>query len=406
MTEIFSNFFKVQLMPNSCHALFYHRNSSENDRFIYRTRVPQTTLDLFERAKQEIRHTLIEAFKNWTQYVGAYAFANQWELTNDVKRKTIKPKFRLQGSQAYNTANAPAQRPQQADYDYGMYIPTSFLIEEDKKNPGIVTGAIFHIVERALQPLLDRNPTWSLKSKNTCIRIELSETAHFDLTIYAVSDAEYAALHHQFSKARDSLELDTNTLSDYVYEKLRSYDILLAHKESGWIESDPRKLEVWFKHAKNQHGDQLVRVCRYIKAWRDHTWEKCKLSSIALMVCVVNAFEAAHNREDKAIQLVARKLPDLLSHEIENPVFPARRDKNLDAEWSPEERHQFIEQARFLSQAVSSALDTNDKHASLAHIQACFGERIPPKLQYIESEIYTPRTTDERISREKDRRFA
>jgi len=394
-------------MSNNCHALFYHRNSSENDRFIYRTRVPQSTLDLFEHAKQEVRFTLIEAFKNWTQYVDTYAYSNQWQLTNDVKQKTIKPKFRLQGSQAYNTANDPAQPPkQQADYDYGMYIPTSFLIEEDKKNPGIVTGAIFHIVERALQPLLYKNPTWSLKSKNTCIRIELSETAHFDLTIYAVSDTQYAKLHHEFAKSQDSLYLDTNNLSDYIYEKLSSYDILLAHKKSGWIESDPRKLEIWFRNAKNKHGDQLLRVCRYMKAWRDHTWDECKLSSISLMVCVVNAFEVAQQREDKAIELVARKLPDLLRHEIENPVFPNRRDKNLDAEWSLEERHQFIEQAQFLSQAISTALNTNDKRLSLANIQECFGHRIPSNLEYIESEIYTPKTTDERISREKDRRFA
>jgi hypothetical protein len=62
---------------------------------------------------------------------------------------------------------------------------------------------------------------------------------------------------------------------------------MLAHRDEGWKPSDPRKLEEWFRAAVRQHGEQLRRVCRYLKNWRDNRWEGCRLSSIALMACTV-----------------------------------------------------------------------------------------------------------------------
>ena len=67
----------------------------------------------------------------------------------------------------------------------------------------------------------------------------------------------------------DSIEYSSE-FTEQSWEELDTDKVLLATRESGWISSDPRKLHVWFKRAVELKGEQLRRLCRYVKAWRDY----------------------------------------------------------------------------------------------------------------------------------------
>ena len=157
-------------------------------------------------------------------------------------------------------------------------------------------------------------------------------------------------------------------------------EMMLAHRNEGWMKSDPRKLEDWFVDAVKQYGEQVRTVSRYLKGWKDFQWPEGRLASIALMAAVVSVFEKASaaiasDRDDLALLRVAEDLPDFLANDIPNPVVEGAR---LDQGWSSEERSDFVAKARVLTERLKDALiQTSDRTAAFEALQNQFGGRIP-----------------------------
>ena len=106
------------------------------------------------------------------------------------------------------------------------------------------------------------------------------------------------------ARGQAARELDFE-LADEIYKGLLEKRIMLAHRDSGWIESDPREIENWFFGAIADHGEAVRRVCRYLKGWRDFQWMRNGPSSITLMACVVAVYDELNgtlpeNRDDLA----------------------------------------------------------------------------------------------------------
>ena len=139
-------------------------------------------------------------------------------------------------------------------------------------------------------------------------------------------------------------------------------------------------------------GEQLRRVCRYYKGWRDHQWETCRLASIALMSAVITAYKEAHElvpekRDDLAILMVAERLPAILSEFIANPVV---EDQRLDEGWTAEQRAEFVAEAqRLLWHLQNALLGTDDPHVAIANLTSIFGPRIPDDPDLISQETMT-----------------
>src|SRR5260370_13448828 len=114
--------------------------------------------------------------------------------------------------------------------------------------------------------------------------------------------------------------------SEDRWDTLPSDCVLLAHREDDWISSDPRKIHDWFIDAIHIYGSVLRRVCRYLKAWRDHNQPHLDdVSSILLMVCASQAYEHlgrpnVPSRDDLALLRVAARLPRLLAGSVYNPA--------------------------------------------------------------------------------------
>ena len=105
--------------------------------------------------------------------------------------------------------------------------------------------------------------------------------------------------------------------------------------------SDPRQINDWFVGAIDVYGERLRRICRFLKAWRDHNQPHLdRVSSILLMVCAWRVFDDfgrpnVPERDDAALLLVARRLPVLLAGPVENPTAP---EEKVDARLGSDRR--------------------------------------------------------------------
>jgi hypothetical protein len=233
-----------------------------------------------------------------------------------------EPKFHTQGSCAYNTLIVPAYMPpQQSDMDDGCYVPLSFM---RGAAPSIASKFFFDAVEAVLTPLCRQNG-WRLnpgKLKATCSRVEIDATKHIDLPLYAIPDQEFITLMEALHTQRaDDVPLAFRRGDTWT--SLPTDGVLLAHREHGWIPSDPRPIALWVERQVSIKTEVLRRIMRYLKAWRDWQWkEGTSPSSLLLMVAADTALAEAEDRDDMALLTVTSHLPDILRGTIINPVAP------------------------------------------------------------------------------------
>jgi len=380
-------------------AVNAHRAFDNTSDESYRTNLSPKDREIEElrRARDAIRGALKRAFASWEDRIeaGVLFEAAAVRSLSPGRKPSLSPKFRGQGSYVYATLNQPTHNPpQEMDFDDGMFLPTSFLSENGKTHPIVASNGYFALVESALKALCDESG-WTInpgRTRPSCVRVGLNNgRSHIDIALYAIPDDEYHVLIEKAAAASGvgASATDEETLFGDVYSTIPYDQIMLAHRIEGWKVSDPRKLEDWFVSAVKTHGEQLRRVARYLKGWRDHTWEKCKLSSIALMACVVRFFEEADvdyvGRDDLALQAIAARLPTYLGSTIANPVVPGRLDEGWD-EGGNHCRKEFVSQALSLQRAIGDALSQTRAEDASTRLRRIFGTHFPTKSSLISEE--------------------
>ncbi len=301
----------------------------------------------------------------------------------------LRPKFFTQGSFAYGTWNAPAHRPpQEIDLDDGMYLPLSVF--EQAGSPKVASAALFDVMDHMLGDLCRRQGWKLVNDKKTCCRIDLGFGAHVDIPLYAVPDEdtrllEKAAESLNFMAHDGRIALATAFSRQPEVFRLSSDKVWLAHRTKGWHQSDPRQLHDWFQQKTQIYGDQLRRVCRYVKAWRDWYAKESPLSSIALMAHVVQVFEtvdAVEDRDDLTLLSVAERLPTLLATPVPNPVSPAQM---LDDSLTVVQRQQATNAAEiWRGTLVKSLSEIFDARRVIETLQQAFGPRIPTRPDLVQ----------------------
>ena len=374
------------MAKHNAHKIFH--GAPDVPDFATASKIDDDRIGKLRTTRDSARQAISDGFREWGAFVKGEAFL-ELSYAKRSPLPSLKPKFRGQGSYKYRTMNDPAhQPPQQVDFDDGVFLPTSFVRLQGGLGPAspIVTSqGYFNLVERILAPLCDENG-WELDtSKPSCVRIVIDTANHVDFALYAIPDEEFVALADSAALnaeiAKDAGDL--LSINERVYRELDPTQIMLAHRTEGWKASDPRKLEDWFKDAIDTHGDQLRRVCRYLKAWRDFNWVKgCKLSSITLMKCAVDAFDDVRGtindkRDDAALLIVAKRLPEFFQNPegIKNPVLP---DQSLNDNWDSECREAYIAKATHLIERLSTAIEgSNSAKDTIKQLRDVFGTRIP-----------------------------
>lgn len=300
-----------------------------------------------------------------------------------------EPRFFTQGSWAYKTLNAPCRAPQQADLDDGAYLPFSYV---ESQPPAQMSALLFKAVEEILSELAD-DKGWQIDTGNdNCTRLIIDSDMHIDVPVYSISDTEFQTLvKASMEMYRLNLEHATLDSADYAeradeqeWHLMPTEGVLMATKNRGWQDSDPRPIRDWVVEQVELKGKQLRRVMRYMKAWRDfQQWDKDDPKSILLMVAVDAGFDMAiDKRDDLALLKVLRRLPDILRGQVINP---ASRDKPLDEQEdlakrldSKGIREDVIARIEYFSERLEYAIDTCGVPSEACEILIeLLGDRVP-----------------------------
>ena len=255
-------------------------------------------------------------------------------VRSHLRQKFGGIKFMTQGSYAYHTLNRPDHvPPQRMDLDDGAYF---FDLEITEENARHVSAGLFNAVDQALAELANRYDWRFDISKPACSRLIICSDKHIDIPCYFVIAGRLSEEASSHQSSYYSLYRDANI----PYHGFAGGPIWLAHREKGWIESDPRLIIDWVLKCVEKYGKQFLRVCCYFKAWRDHHWEKSSMNSLFIMAMVERAFEdegisKGEVDDDVAVFKVAGRIIDYLvgGSCIKDPADDSHYlDENLTSE--------------------------------------------------------------------------
>lgn len=327
-----------------------------------------------KEAKETIRSHLQKAIPVW--------------LTETLGEKpTHAPRFRTQGSWAYRTCNKPNQTPpQEMDWDLGIYLPVS-LWDDNDVSPKQAAKTYYSMVKEVMMPLA-KERGWTLTEKLTCVRVTLNHgtQAHVDLPLYAAPDKDFSNIKEVVAKsnvARVAFACDQASLP-LQWDSLTR--ISLACQDGSWNASDPGLVVKWFQSKLERHGEQLRRICRYLKAWRDHVWKSGGPSSIVLMVCAAQTLDRAvedfEGRDDLALCHVLNALPGQLLNPVTEPLINPTEDLNRLSEEDQKTAAQLADNfRRAMNQALLSRIE--EKTKAFLMLQEHLGHRLPANYEVI-----------------------
>jgi hypothetical protein len=307
--------------------------------------------------------------------------------------ESVTPRFRTQGSWSYDTCVVPAAMPpQEMDWDYGIYLPVT--IWEENGPPHAMAKAYFALVERLLKDLCDKEKWTLLPGKDTCIRIQVSNWAHIDLPLYAAPLEEFESIRDSVALAKsyayDSVSMEDAHFAEAFdaqeWEDLNT--IVMATRKGEWVVSDPEAVANWFKDRVEEHGPQLRRVCRYLKAWRDFNWRDGGPSSVAIMIAATQGFEPYAGRDDRALEEAAKRL----GHAFLTDIREVGIDDGADNFNRLNSTERVIAAQRF--QKLSSQLfharqaGIHEKETVIQKLREQFGPRISSNIACIEPDSH------------------
>ena len=311
--------------------------------------------------------------------------------------EAVEPRFRTQGSWAYKTCVQPAHSPdQEMDWDFGVYLPVR--VWEDNGQPRAMAKAYFNLVEGILSALC-KEKSWTLNTeKQTCIRIHVSNWAHIDIPLYAAPEEKFTEIIEK-SLALESMQkaITADSAGDYeeagVEEPLQQAwedldEIVLATRSGEWRQSDPEAVSRWFNDRVAQHGEQLRRVCRYVKAWRDFHWpDGGGPSSVCIMIAIGQTFEQQPRRDDLALEKSVIQLANLVKNDIrENAIDDGLADFNasLTEDKKAEASNKALDLATALCRSRSYAVAMTGQ--AVSELQSQFGMRIPSRNDLVSAD--------------------
>lgn len=321
-------------------------------------------------------------------------------LDEDIEN--ILPRFITQGSYAYKTINAPARRPQRADLDDGVYVPLSFCKESG--SPKAVSRLLIEVIEAILVDLAKLRG-WRVDNTNpNCTRLIVASDKHVDVPIYSIPDEEF----QQIARDRFGLVKDAQSFNDYYMSDRLDDDwtlmpsrVRLAHKILGWLDSDPRPIKDWVETQVALKSEQLRRIMRYLKAWRDfQVWPASDPKSLLLMALADITLERKiDGRDDLALLTICAGIPKVLAAgPVEIAPLPG---EDLSARLAKDAlKDELMQRIRTLHELLDQCIQ-----GRYSPEQACrllrdqFGPRFPnrPERIRIEAPEQTVRATAPRI---------
>ena len=343
-----------------------------------------------QEALTELRDTVRELIKEAWAKLDLVVSPTIWSGLSELQKKSIleiKPLFRSQGSVVYKTLNMPAHAPpQEIDIDDGMYLPMNLV----ENNPVLMHTTMFKIIDEVLKYIALSQENWRTAKKDTCGRLITDKGIHIDVNAYAIPLEKVARFDNLVEAQKSLTALNYRASPDDIMKTLEIDEVNLAHRQKGWILSDPQTLKDWVKEAKEDYGNNFIHLSRLLKAWRDFCWIKGGPSSIALMVATYNVFcqEKVSERLDEALLQVARKLPGILVNTIYHPVLEEIKISSP----SNEESSEWLREANKLAGALEQALCfATTRQDCVDKLISSFGNRVPNDADSVKSSTFEQR---------------
>jgi hypothetical protein len=272
------------------------------------------------------------------------------KIKNHFKSKGYSvPEFKGQGSFSMNTSVRPTSG--YYDLDLGVYLKGLGTDPDDWPRTESIHNLIFNAVDghTSITPI----------RKSTCVRVVYKSpyidkgdlSYHIDLPVYAYKESFWS-------------------------EEVKTVIALKGDRQ--WSEySDPAKFTSWFFDcckANTYDQDQLKRLVKYLKTWKDHTPEYPKMpSGMILTVLAAKNFKPG-KRDDVSFIETVKNFFNLLEwrFSIEKPVEPFN---NLAKGMTDNEIDNFMERMEKLLELGEKAIATTNYQTSKAIWARGFGER-------------------------------
>ena len=241
------------------------------------------------------------------------------------------PVFSVQGSFSMGTTLMQLDE-HEYDIDLGVYI-TGF---EDKRIENYPSPNTIHAwINKATENETEANNI----NKMTCVRVSYKKGYHVDLPSYI---------------------------------KDRFGHIYLAHTRDGWVPSDPVEFTNWFNDCVNNDGEQVRRIVKYVKAWKDY--RAMPLASIAVTILVCNNFERYPDEDYKALYKTIKNINSALnlSFTCRKPVNPF---ENIFEDYSDSRKQTIIDGMNDFENRMFAVIDSNDCETKKKNLQKLFGDR-------------------------------
>lgn len=260
-------------------------------------------------------------------------------------------KFKGQGSFSMNTTILPISG--EYDVDDGVYI---FGKEEDRPTPQTAHNWIYKAVEnRTNQNTID---------KNTCVRVQYAGDYHIDLPIYYKTDGN-----------ENEFFFDSEDIPE------------LAHRNKGWIQSDPYEFKKWFDE-KAKEKPQLKRIVRYLKAWSDNkNNSNSNLRFPSGMVFTILASESNFIESVRDDESLLSTLKNIQKEIDDSRFFGANyvckrptvdKTENLFVKYSAETtKKNFLDALDSFIKSGEQAIECKSKKDACAKWQKHLGDRFP-----------------------------
>ncbi len=238
-----------------------------------------------------------------------------------------QPKFYMQGSFVINTAINPIDN-NEVDLDYGVYLQHLPENMEDWIRP-----------KEAHQLIIDslKNHTQDgCVSKTSCVRVVYKNFYHLDLPVYVM-------------------------FNGIAY--------LAQTKTNKWINSDSKSFKDWFYKQRNGQ-EQVNRLIRYIKSWRDINQKN--ITSIAISILVINNY-SPNERDDISLLSTLGNINNYLKiySYIKKPVSPY---EDLWQDLSETEKSKNINDLSDFYKDLSFAINSDYLEKSKVIFAELFGE--------------------------------
>lgn len=253
----------------------------------------------------------------------------------DKKAKGVK--FYKQGSYAHRTLINPLD----GDYDIddGLYMDLSEFEDEP------TTTTIHNWIKEAVKGHTNQDPI----DKEACVRAVFKAGYHVDIPAYKT-------------------EKEDN--DDEVY--------YIAKKIESWEESKPRAMTDWFLDQIKSKSEQVRRIVKYFKGWRDY--RNTKISSklpngLTLTILACEEFKS-DIRDDVSFLETARTILERLKEkdEIWKPYEPT---ENMRDYLSDTQFNKLIEELEQIAKIGDEAIEEESAEKAAKKWQKVFGDRFP-----------------------------